>query len=162
MRSRERNSTVATELGLTYLRSWPRMRVLSWCGEALYASRGYTLLRGNPSDSKDIIWTEVGHFKPQWWRRVTSAGKLTYRLCRDGFHALAVLSSGDLVAAIPGAIITLPPHADEFSVSHLVSRGTRPLYIAATSSDKVFFGEYFGNTERDEVHIYCSEDRGYQ
>ena len=160
MRSEERNSTVAIEPGLTYLKSWPRMRALSWSGEALYASRGYTLFKGIPADSQDITWTEVGHFKPEWWRRFTSAGKLTYRLCRDGFHALAVLSSGDLVAAVPGAIITMPPDADEFRVSHRVTRGTRPLYFAATRSDQIFFGEYFGNSERDEVHIYCSQDRG--
>jgi len=81
-------------------------------------------------------------------------------LCRDGFHALVVLSTGHFVAAVPGAIITLPPGQDEFKVSHRVNRGTRPLNIAVTSDNHLFWGEYFDNADRDEVHIYGSRNRG--
>jgi hypothetical protein len=79
---------------------------------------------------------------------------------RDGFHALAVLSSGHLVAAVAGAIISLSPGETEFRISHLISRGTRPLHVCATSSGSLFWGEYFDNPRRDEVNIYGSADYG--
>ena len=79
---------------------------------------------------------------------------------RDGFHALATLGSGHIVAAVPGAILTLAPGESEFRLSHRVLRGTRPLHIAVTPDDHIFWGEYFDNPARDEVHIYVSTDRG--
>jgi hypothetical protein len=39
-------------------------------------------------------------------------------------------------------------------------RGTRPLHFATTPSDHIFWGEYFDNPRRDEVHIYASTDKG--
>jgi len=82
------------------------------------------------------------------------------RLCRDGFHALAVLSSGHLVGAVPHAIVTLAPGESEFRTSHRLLRGTRPLHIASTPQGHVFWGEYFNNPQRDEVLIYASTDHG--
>jgi len=61
---------------------------------------------------------------------------------------------------VPGAIVTLAPGETEFHVSHKVLRGTRPLHLVVTSDDHVFWGEYFDNRQRDEVHIYVSTDRG--
>jgi len=148
-----------SELQLTRIASWPRLRVLAWHGEVLYASRGYTLLRGVPADPQ-IPWSTVGYFNPAWWRRFSSSGRLTCRLCRDGFHGLVALSSGHLVAAVPGAVITLAPGNEEFKVTHRVDRGTRPLNLTVTNRDWVFWGEYFDNVGRDEVSIYGSQERG--
>jgi hypothetical protein len=82
------------------------------------------------------------------------------RFFRDGFHALAVLPPGHLIGAVPGAIVTLSPGETEFRVSHRVIRGLRPLHIAATPGGHVFWGEYFDNPRRDEVHVYASIDHG--
>ncbi len=40
------------------------------------------------------------------------------------------------------------------------SRGTRPLHITAVPAAAVFWGEYFDNAARDEVHIYAPSDAG--
>ena len=150
---------VGAKVILNEAASWPNLRVLAWQGQTLYACSGYRLLRTCPSDPQ-ACWSEVGRFNPIWWRRLSSSVALTYRLCRDGFHALATLSGGGLVAAIPGGIVTLPSNGHEFKMTHQISRGTRPLNIAVTRDDWVFWGEYFDNAERDEVHIYGSRDRG--
>src|SRR5436190_20168696 len=107
-----------------------------------------------------IEWRMVGSYRPQWWRQLTSRQRLSYRLVRDGFHALAITPAGNMVAAAPGAIITLQPGETEFHVSQRVLRGTRPLHIAATPDGCLFWGEYFDNSRRDEVHIYSSRDGG--
>jgi hypothetical protein len=138
---------------------FPRTRVLAWDGKVLYAARGYQLLRAHV-DGTSVQWQAVARYRPPWWRNLTAASTLSFRLCRDGFHALAILPSKYLVAAVPGAIITLIPEEAEFRVTHAITRGTRPLHIAATPSGRLYWGEYFDNPHREEVHVYASDDQG--
>jgi hypothetical protein len=144
---------------LDIVASYPRLRALAWAGDVLYASRGYSLL-STTVGARPIAWREVARYKPPWWRNLTASTSLTFRLVRDGFHALTRLSSGAMVAAVPGAIVTLPPGGTEFQATHKILRGTRPLHICAVPDGTVYFGEYFDNAERDEVHIYASMDHG--
>jgi len=82
---------------------------------------------------------------------------------RDGFHALAILdrqtNHQTLVGAVPGALVTRAPGGDELEVTHQIQRGTRPLHVTAVPSGSIYWGEYFDNRERAEVHIYVSSDR---
>lgn len=139
----------------------PHLRALAWSGDLLYASRGYELVRARIQDpSASLIWQPVAAFRPEGRRRLSVRSRLTARLFRDGFHALAVLPSGGLVAAVPGAIVTLGPNEKEFRTTHSITRGTRPLHITAVPGGAVFWGEYFDNPSRDEVRIYTSSDGG--
>ena len=146
-------------LSLSPVATFPGLRVLLWSDSFLYASRGYDLLRAEIGEVP-IEWRHVARHNPQWWRNASSSILLTSRLFRDGFHALAKLSSGHLVGAVPGAIVTLNPDENVFRISHRILRGTRPLHIATTLAGHLYWGEYFDNPCRDEVHIYASTDRG--
>ena len=149
------------QAGLIRVARFPKLRVLAWDKDSLYASRGYDLLRArilNPSDR--LNWNPVAKFRPGLRRRLSVRNALTARLFRDGFHALAVLPKGGLVAAVPGAIISLHPRETEFRITHAITRGTRPLHITAIPSGTIYWGEYFDNSQRDEVHIYASTDGG--
>jgi len=149
------------ELKLSKIAAFLGMRVLAWHNDLLYASRGYELLRAKIVPKQNAIhWEHVATAEPAWWRKLSCFSRLTARLFRDGFHALAVLQSGGLVAAIPNAIVTLLPGEPEFSTTHRVLRGTRPLHLAVTPNNNVFWGEYFDNPLRDEVHVYASTDDG--
>lgn len=147
--------TLKIELSVTF----PKLRALLWDSELLYASRGYGLYSARMTAAQ-IEWRQVANYLPEWWRRLTTKSALGSRLVRDGFHALTSLSRGNLVAAIPGAIVTLPAGETQFQVTHRLTRGTRPLHIAATPDGHVFWGEYFDNPQRSEVHIYGSQDGG--
>jgi len=140
------------------------LRVLSWAGDIIYASRGYKLLRAqvppNQASMAGLRWSAVASFRSTWWRQITSVHNLSARLVRDGFHALAVLPSGGLVAAVPGAIVTLSPGETEFRVTRAITRGTRPLHITCIPNGTILWGEYFDNAARDEVHVYASSDGG--
>ncbi len=92
-----------------------------------------------------MTWQPVAGFRPAWRRRFSVINRLTRRLFRDGFHALAVLPSGGLIAAVPGAIVTLRPGETEFRRTHTILRGTRPLHITAVPGGAIFWGEYFDN-----------------
>ena len=140
---------------------FPRLRSLAWSGDHLYAARGYELVRARiQAPSGGVTWQPVAGFRPGLRRRLSVINGLTARLFRDGFHALAVLPSGGLIAAVPGAMVTLRPGETEFRRTHTILRGTRPLHITAVPGDAIFWGEYFDNPAREEVHIYASTDAG--
>ena len=146
-------------LKLELAASFPNLRSLAWNRDVLYASRGYELLSAR-ADSGPMEWQTVGRYRPEWWRNLTCRNRLSFRLVRDGFHALAILPQGNMVAAVPGAIATLPAAESEFRVTHRLQRGTRPLHITATQDGRVFWGEYFDNPQREEVYVYESLDQG--
>jgi hypothetical protein len=156
---------VAAPSTLKLLRAaaWRGIRVLAWQGDILYGCRGYQIVRLHVTrqTGENEVWETVAHFHPVWWRNLTSRTTLSYRLVRDGFHALAVLDDHAMVGAVPGAVVTRVPESDEFQVTHRVQRGTRPLHVTAVPSGSIYWGEYFDNRERAEVHIYASTDRGH-
>ena len=138
----------------------PGLRALVWVERDLYASRGYSIVRSRLEDSGTVDWQTVAHFRPPIRRRISVNHRLSARLFRDGFHALAVLADGQLIGAVPGSIVTLRPGDSEFYESHSITRGTRPLHITAVPMGNIYWGEYFDNANRDEVHIYSSDDKG--
>ena len=153
--------TASPQSGPIRVACFPNLRALAWDGDTLYASCGYQLLRArvqNPNDR--LSWQPVATFRPALRRRLSVLNGLAARLFRDGFHALAVLHEGGLVAAVPGAIVTLRPGEANFRETHPILRGTRPLHITVVPSGTIFWGEYFDNPQRDEVHIYASTDAG--
>jgi hypothetical protein len=152
----------SSALKLQRVAAWRGIRVLAWDGDVLYGCRGYQVVRWNArlQAGKNAEWGEVVCFRPVWWRDLTSRTALSYRLMRDGFHALAILDDQTMVGAIPGALVTRTPDNDEFQVTHQIQRGTRPLHVTAVPSGRIYWGEYFDNRERAEVHIYVSTDRG--
>lgn len=168
-------SASSVAIDLHKLGRWRGIRVLAWHGDDLYACRGYELLR---LDSRDIqlgksSWQPVARFRPIWWRTFTAPNRLSYRLVRDGFHALTVAHDQTdhqtdseenhltMIAAVPGAILTGDQAGSEFELTHRVVRGTRPLHITAIPGGNIYWGEYFDNRERAEVHIYASADCGH-
>lgn len=156
---REGASPATPALQLTRIATHRGVRVLAWDGDVLYACRGYQIVQIKPRELKSP-WQPIARFRPPWWRHLTSRNALTARLVRDGFHALAVLPDGSMIGAVPGAIITRPAGSTEFRITHRLLRGMRPLHITATPSGPIYWGEYFDNRNRDEVHIYASADRG--
>jgi hypothetical protein len=94
---------------------FPGLRALAWSGDELYAARGYELLRASiQNPSTNLPWQSVGTFRSTLRRRFSVMNRLSARLFRDGFHALAIHSSGALIAAVPGAIITLRTGETDF------------------------------------------------
>ncbi len=154
-------ATQKAELTPVCIAIWPGLRALAWLKTRCISPEDtvWSEPECQPNASAPI-WENVGTYRPGPWRNISSSSRLASRLFRDGFHALAVLSSGHMVAAVPGSIVTLQPGDTEFRVSHKLLRGTRPLHVAATPDGHIYWGEYFDNPQRNEVHIYASTDRG--
>jgi hypothetical protein len=151
------------QLELVRVARFPGLRALAWADDYLYAARGYQVMRARicgAISEAGVRWDPVATFNPAWWRHLTSATRLSSRLLRDGFHALAVLPSAGILAAVPGAIVSLSPGESDFHITHRITRGTRPLHVTVVPSGTVFWGEYFDNAARDEVHIYAGSEEG--
>src|SRR6266536_5906503 len=146
-------------LNVEVIATLPNFRALACQGARLYVSRGYDLYSARMTGLQ-LQLRKVATYSPEWRRRISSRTALTSRLFRDGFHALSVLPSGNLVAAVPGAIVTLKTGETEFRVTHRIDRGTRPLHIVATPDGRTLWGEYFDNAQRSEVHLFGSQDGG--
>jgi len=152
--------STAPHPALVRVARFPGLRVLAWDGDQLYASRGYQLLRATIGDPRNIAWQPLARFVPTWRRRLSVWNRLSARLVRDGFHAYAVLPSDRFIGAVPGAIVTTLHDDHEFHATHAITRGTRPLHITAVPGGAIYWGEYFDNASRDEVHVYASTDAG--
>jgi hypothetical protein len=151
------DSPVSQTVHLRHSAVYRGIRILTWNRDFLYGCRGYDIVRLRAGEGN---WEPVARFSPPWWRSITSRTNVTYRLVRDGFHALAVTDDSTIVGAVPGAIVTCSPGVRSFATTHRILRGTRPLHITVTPSGRIYWGEYFDNPERAEVHIYASDDRG--
>lgn len=131
-----------------------RLRVLHAEGEDLYASHGLELFRSRGGGPFSPLAGAPGG----WTARALAEAPLSARFLRAGFHAVAPLPSGDLVAVVRGALLYCARGEGRFEVAHQVRRGTRPLGVAVAKSGHAYFGEYFGNAAREEVHVYGSPD----
>src|SRR5260370_9903613 len=153
---------VCSPLKLRRFATYRGVRVLTWESDILYGCHGYEVVALQVG--KGAEWDVVGRCRQVWWRNVTSRVALSSRLVRDGFHALAILddqtNGHPAVGAVPGALVTRKPGTDEFTITHQVLRGTRPLHLTVAPSGNIYWGEYFDNRERAEVHIYGSTDGG--
>lgn len=131
------------------------VRVLHADGAVVHASRGLELLR---SEDAGETFASIAHVEAGPLGRLAARLPLVQRFLRTGFHGLVPLPDGGHVAVVRGAILHRARDADGFTVAHAVTRGTRPLNVCMAPSGRLFFGEYFSNPERGEVHVYASDD----
>jgi len=151
------------ELKLTRVVHLPNLRALTWNEGYLYVSRGYTLFRvnGKKIGLNALNLEEVGSFNPDFVRKVASKNTILGRLLRIGFHTVRVLPSSKIIGIVAKNIVVLESGGSKFISTWRIKRGTRPTGLAITPDEKIYWGEYFANPTRDEVHIYSSEDGGY-
>ncbi len=159
-------AAASSALKLRKVAAWRGIRVLAWSGDVLYGCRGYQIVRLHvrPQIGESAEWEAVARFRPVWWRNLTSRSALSLsldarRLSRAG-HSRRSNKQPDDGGRGSGRARNPDSGSEEFHVTHQVQRGTRPLHVTAVPSGRIYWGEYFDNRERAEVHIYVSTDRG--
>jgi hypothetical protein len=84
---------------------------------------------------------------------------LTSRIVRGGLHSLVLLPNGGICAIKRKAVLYKAKSSKKFEIVFEIPRGSRPLNICYNPiTDKLYFGEYFSNTERKEVYVYSSSN----
>lgn len=132
-----------------------RGRVLYADGSRVYAGRGLELFL---SEDGGRSFSSAGQVNAGLAARLLARLELPSRFLRSGFHGLQPLPDGSLLAIVRGAILRRGQDGDAFEQVHEVARGTRPLNLCLAPGGRVYFGEYFQNRSRNEVHVFGSDD----
>lgn len=124
-------------------------------GGGLYCSKGFVVYKTDESFSS---FTKITRYNAPLWISLLSYIPLAARILRLGFHALNNFADGSIIGIIRKWIIIHEPGASSFKKVFKIEKGSRPLNICQAADNKLFFGEYFANDERDEVKIYTSNN----
>lgn len=102
----------------------------------------------------------LGRLKPDWRHGLKTVHRLVQRAFRAGFHSLIPLQDKVMIGSIGGAIVRLDLEKKIVEPTFRITKGSRPLNLCKTDRGNIYFGEYFRNVQRAEVHIWGSTDSG--
>ena len=85
---------------------------------------------------------------------------LTRRLLRAEITGFYTLQNGSQICIAKKGLFLRKAGSNAFKKCFNIKRGSRPMNLCVTSDRRIYFGEYFANIEKQEVHIYSSEDFG--
>ena len=122
----------------------------------LYIARKYGIYRSNDWGA---TW-QLDCFVPtSGWKPLVAKAPLGARLLRYQIAAFHVLDDGSRIAVARDGVYRAGPDETRMSRVFRITRGSRPLNLAADGA-RVLFGEYGNGFESSEVFIYISEDAG--
>jgi hypothetical protein len=107
-------------------------------------------------DTEDAGWSVVAYLPTSFFGR----WEFYQRLRRLGVHDMVILSDNRKICIMKGKICSIMPENGEIEPRFSIPRGSRPLFLCKTDDDEVFWGEYFGNSDQDEVRIFGSFNAG--
>lgn len=85
---------------------------------------------------------------------------VTRRLFRAEIQFFKSLKNNSGICIAKNGIFLLNKLSGRFEKVFQVARGSRPLNLCEDLEGNLFFGEYFNNKDRDQVHVYSSKDLG--
>lgn len=124
--------------------------------DSTWFSKGYSVYECN-RNSRDFIC--VARISKLTFKQRLELIPPVERLLRGGIHSLIRVPDG-LVAIIKGKVLFAPEREEQLIEVFKIPSGSRPLGLATTPDGAIYFGEYFGNPYRDEVHVFASFDSG--
>jgi hypothetical protein len=95
------------------------------------------------------IGSPIGALSHLWW---------VERVLRAGFHSIDFRSDTEIIAVAKGRVLTVDLDAGELRCDFKIINGSRPLNVTTTPDGLSCFGEYFGNTDRQSVRIFATDD----
>lgn len=122
--------------------------------QELIFSKGNSLFRTQSIDAKDS--TLLGIYQAGFIKNILCKFSLSKRIIRLGFQDVRLFKEG-YIGIQNRAIVYLKKGEKNFETVFTGFRGSRPLRLEVYGG-KVYFGEYFGNPERESVCVYSSSD----
>jgi hypothetical protein len=127
-------------------------------GDAIYASRGYRILR---SPNAGETWLEDGMVSVPWWRKVIDSNPFAKRMSRGGVAGVWPQTDGSRLCVAPKMILRAEADSSTYQCVFRVDKGSRPLNLCHGKNGEVYWGEYFLNLRRSQpVRIFGSKDKG--
>lgn len=145
---------VDTQNRIVAMRTIYNFKVLAVYADYLLAARGYSI--GKYTLDGELI-TLLGTLEDKKYGKF-AGNKLTRRLMRAEITALYDLKDGALLAIAKKGFFLKGKEEQVFRKVFSTPRGSKPLNLCFAKSGNVYFGEYFQNVEKAEVHVYGSKD----
>ena len=138
-----------------------RGRVLGFSqNDTVYVGAKHFLLEVDPRTSQVL---DKKRIPANFWYRQCSVSRLWCRLMRYEIKAFGTIPDGNVIAATKRGIYYGQqgvPFMEPARISP-VGRGIHfPMALLVDRQSRVLWGEYWGNSDRQEVHIFLSEDSG--
>ena len=131
-------------------------KVLLVKSDSVLSSSGYTIIEHDRNLKKvkrvaSLIDKKYSPF---------SKCALTRRLFRAEITGLYELADGSMIAIAKKGLFKRSVQGGDFHKVFAMPRGSKPLNLCILKNSHIFFGEYFQNVEKGEVHVYGSKDNG--
>ncbi len=131
-------------------------RALVVYDDYIIGAKGYHLYKYDIKKRKMFFYSKIKDIKYSLLSRFF----LSRRFFRAEITNFYTLSNGtQLVIAKKGIFIKLKKDK-YFKKCFNIKRGSRPLNLCIHPDNSIYFGEYFANTGKKEVYIYCSKNNG--
>lgn len=131
-------------------------------GKLLFVSDLYLIVaKGYDLYKYDLITMQENYYTSIIDRKlysILSRNDLSRRLFRAEITSYAILEETEFCIAKKG-IFRKKRNEANFTKVREIKRGSRPLNLAIDRGT-LFYGEYFANPQKEEVHIYKSDDCG--
>ncbi len=134
-------------------KKYDNIRIVEVDGSLLLGASGYRIFTMDESGSSKYVAKiddPVHAFLSKFSR--------TRRMFRAEVHRLLTLSNGNRICIARKGIFLQEKDSKHFVKTFRVPRGSRPMNICEDSDGAIYFGEYYPNPERGEVHVYGSFD----
>jgi hypothetical protein len=92
--------------------------------------------------------------------KIACSSRTLSRLSRFGLSAVLPLNNGGILSVARKKILLCEAGSSQMIPVFRITRGSRPLSVCQIPTGEIFFGEYFSNSKREEVHIFGSNDGG--
>ncbi len=140
----------------------PKYRILYVDNNTMYAAKGYSIYS---SHNEGKSWTLDGKVIDKKYSFIGNF-RLLARLLRIEVSGMLILEDGSRVLIAKKGIFVAKPNSKEYIRTFNITRGSKPMNICQDSDGSLYFGEYIMNgpflrDEREEVHVYKSEDNAY-
>lgn len=135
----------------------PGYCVLNIHNNVIYAAKGYRIFK---SYNNGETWEFDGSLDDLKYGFIANSSRLLARLFRTEITNLMILQNGSRVLTAKKGIFIAKKDEKVYKKSFSVTRGNRPMNVCEDKNGFLYFGEYFSNPERDQVHIFKSTDAG--
>lgn len=123
----------------------------------IYAAKGYKILKSHDNGN---TWQLDGSLNDLKYGLIANSSRLLARLFRAEITNLLILQNGNRLLTAKKGIFVAQKNEKVYKKSFSVTRGNRPMNVCEDKNGFLYFGEYFSNPERNQVHIFKSTDAG--
>ena len=123
----------------------------------IYAAKGYKIYKSHDNGNS---WQLDGSLDDLKYELIANSSRLLARLFRAEITNLLILQNGNRLLTAKKGIFVAQKNEKVYKKSFSVTRGNRPMNVCEDKNGFLYFGEYFSNPERDQVHIFKSTDAG--